>query len=279
MCEFLSVGGTVPGTYHSKPGKPGWTNNQDALAIEEEDGVLVAVVCDGCGSGAHSEVGAKLVSRLLAHFALEHMRGRDPEAEPDWRGLGERVLAHISVLAYAMGGSYTQVVSDYFLTTIVGVLITRRRAWIFSCGDSLALVNGEPSVYLQENLGADNAPRYLAYTLTNPMTTTNAYAIKRLYQTSTESLNHVLLGSDGLRDLTAVADQPMPGRDESVGSFDQFLDRRFVRNPDAIRRRLAMINRERADGKEGVPARIVPGRLSDDTTVVVITRVTQEKER
>jgi hypothetical protein len=43
------------------------TNAQDAYALHVTPVGVVAIVCDGCGSGRHSEVGAALV----AHFAAE----------------------------------------------------------------------------------------------------------------------------------------------------------------------------------------------------------------
>lgn len=53
---------SVAGRAHRRLGK----NNQDAAAVSHGDGFTVAVVCDGCSSGAASEVGAKLGARFLA---------------------------------------------------------------------------------------------------------------------------------------------------------------------------------------------------------------------
>lgn len=58
-------------------------NCQDAFALIERPEVLVGVVCDGCGEGAHSEVGATLgaafisaqISRLIAEGVKNGVMG------------------------------------------------------------------------------------------------------------------------------------------------------------------------------------------------------------
>jgi hypothetical protein len=59
-----------------------------------------------------------------------------------------------------------------------------------------------------------------------------------------------------------------------VGPLSQFwTDDRYFANPDALRRRLTLINREsvRADFESRRLVR-TPGLLPDDTTVVVLRR-------
>jgi serine/threonine protein phosphatase PrpC len=53
--------GSIIGRNHVLAGK----NNQDAYRIVSNEKFIIAVVCDGCGSGKHSEVGAKLGARLV----------------------------------------------------------------------------------------------------------------------------------------------------------------------------------------------------------------------
>ena len=57
---------TVAGRMHHLSGR----NNQDAYAWTQGPGGLIAVVCDGCGSGPHSEVGAQVGARLVACFHM-----------------------------------------------------------------------------------------------------------------------------------------------------------------------------------------------------------------
>ncbi len=53
---FQIAAGSVTGQRHLAARR----NNQDAFAWWSGRDGLVAVVCDGCSGGAHSEVGAKL---------------------------------------------------------------------------------------------------------------------------------------------------------------------------------------------------------------------------
>ena len=66
--------GTVTGRDHTFGGnlvlgKP----NQDAIATGWTKDAFVAVMCDGCSSGEHSEVGAHLIARLLLSEIVKSM--------------------------------------------------------------------------------------------------------------------------------------------------------------------------------------------------------------
>jgi hypothetical protein len=66
--------GTVTGRDHTFGGnlvlgKP----NQDAIATAWTENAFVAVLCDGCSSGEHSEVGAQLICRLLLSEIVHQM--------------------------------------------------------------------------------------------------------------------------------------------------------------------------------------------------------------
>ena len=73
FCDLFEIaGGSVAGRSHVLAGK----GNQDAYHWSVEERSLVAVVCDGCGSGAESEVGAALGARLLVAEAARGTRSR-----------------------------------------------------------------------------------------------------------------------------------------------------------------------------------------------------------
>lgn len=58
--------GTVTGRDHTFGGNLVLgKSNQDAIATAWMDDAFVAVLCDGCSSGAHSEVGAQLTARII----------------------------------------------------------------------------------------------------------------------------------------------------------------------------------------------------------------------
>lgn len=263
-------------------------NNQDAFLWNLSDHGLVAVVCDGCGSSTHTEVGAKLGARLITTAIaekLERLSPQHPERSLDyWQGqFLERIrldtLARLRVLALEMAGpqgSLTEIVRDYFLFTVVGLILTESQALVFAIGDGLYCLNGDASV-----LGpfADNQPPYLAYGLiadggSNDLPAGSLrFKVHRLLPT--EKLTSILIGTDGTADLKQQSGAPLPGTKDLVGSLAQFWqDDRYFANPDAIRRRLALINREvrRLD-----PAKqtllINPGLLHDDTTLVAVRRI------
>jgi hypothetical protein len=271
FCDLFQIaGGSVPGRSHITVGR----GNQDAYHWCVEGESLVAVVCDGCGSGAQSEVGAAIGARLLvAEIGRAIALGRAIDSPALWESVRQSVLARLSDLVAAMGGKRSHLVSEMFLFTVVGLAVTPDRAVIFAAGDGLFAVGD----YIQR-LGpfARNEPPYLGYGLLDrdPLGPASpGLVIHRAFAAS--ALDTVLLGTDGAADLLDLADRALPGGDgESVGQLRQFWeDPHHFTNRDGVRRRLARINREitrpvwdeRRLAKE-------PGLLEDDTTVVVVRR-------
>ena len=286
--DFQIAGGSVPGTEHTKPGQPGWTNNQDAFHWRRTDNCLVAVVCDGCGSGAHSEVGAQVSARLVVQFVAEAgeryveqaFLQSDKEARIDWERVKILVLSQIAVLASSMGESFSKTINDYFLFTIVGALVTPWETFLFSLGDGVFVVNGE---MFQLGPFPNNTPPYLAYNLTGSSLTANQPELLKIQVNQvipTSELEDLLLGCDGVLDLIGLSDKKLPQRDNIIGDIGQFWsDDHYFTNSDAIRRRLALINKESAEVVGATKARVVGGLLPDDTTLIVIRRDPQKEEK
>ncbi len=248
------AGGSVTGADHRRTGR----GNQDAFTWRRGQRALVAVVCDGCGSGRHSEVGAKLGARLVTEAAVHHLDAGAPAAEPaTWSRVARDLLAQLRLLANAMGGSLTDTVADYFLFTVVGVAVTPAWTVVFAAGDGLIAVNGDT-----RQLGPfpGNQPPYLAYALVDGEPAPGLAIEARL---PTADLTSALVGTDGAVDL-ASADLPP----ETLWTDDALF-----RNRDAVRRRLALLAAERVtpdwDARRLVRAR---GRLPDDTTVIALRR-------
>jgi protein phosphatase 2C-like protein len=242
---FEIAGGSVAGRAHAAAGR----NNQDAFCWALDADGLVAVVCDGCSSGPHSEVGAQIGSRLLVQAAARLLRA-DLEPADLLEQVRQDVLASLRVLARGMcvdAASFSRTVTDHFLFTIVGVLITARGATTFSLGDGLVVVNGE-----RTELGPfpNNQPPYLGYALLPNAPDRRAglgFEIDR--SMAAGEVQSLVLGTDGAVEL----DSPF------------WSDDRFFRNPDMVRRRLTVLSR----GARG-------GLLSDDTTLVLIRRKAAE---
>lgn len=270
---FEIAGGSVTGRAHVAAGR----NNQDAFCWASDADGLVAVVCDGCGGGPRSEVGAQIGSRLVVQAAGRLLRsGLDT---PELLGqVRQDVLASLGRLAREMSvdaASFSRTVADHFLFTIVGVLVTSRGATTFSLGDGLLVINGE-----RTQLGPfpNNEPPYLGYALLpgglgRGASEQLSFKVNRSMAAS--EVQWLALGTDGAIELEVTAERPIQGRDEVVGPLSQFWsDNRFFKNPDMVRRRLAVISR----GPRGPRGSRGPrgGVLSDDTTLVVVRRKAAE---
>jgi len=265
--QFELAGGSVIGREHLRVGK----NNQDAYCWSMAEAIAVAVVCDGCGSGVHSEVGAKLGARIIVetiHHVLSH--DGDLETEMTWQTIQQTLLTQLQSIAALLGGDRAQTVQDYLLFTIVGAVITPNLTAVFALGDGVVVINEQ---VIQLGPFANNAPPYLAYGLLAEGVA-ESLPLKALQILPTEALQSLCLGSDGVSDLIRVANQALPGRSEPVGDIAQFWQNdRYFQNPDQVRRRLSLINREVVSlDKQAQQCVRQSGLLPDDTTLIVIRR-------
>ncbi len=289
MRTFSVAGGSVPGTDHTKPGQPGWVNNQDAFDFISDSTFLVGAVCDGCGGSRmsddgessavpFSEVGARLGARMAVTAVSRYIRsGRRVGADG-----GNELCAHVledmkgqvSACARVLAGdntpsSFIAMILRYFLFTTLIVAMDEESTVVITLGDGIYAYNG-----LVTQIGPynGNQPPYLAYHLASSMLAEKDIAPQVRVAVPTFEVESVLLGTDGAIDLVAAADTEMPIIGKPVGPLSQFWEEaRFTEHPDAIRRHLAMVNREWA--RDGVVKR---GLLHDDTTLLVVRRVAEE---
>jgi serine/threonine protein phosphatase PrpC len=254
--QFEYACGSIIGRNHVLASK----NNQDALRIVLWDNFMTAVVCDGCGSGKHSEVGAKLGTLMVTDAIADLLHQGLAISEPDfWNvlkiNLLQKVKAFVEISTNEAQESVMEFVNNYLLFTIVGLVITPSETVSFSMGDGAIAVNGKLT---QIPAYPDNAPPYLAYGLYRP----DAVSFEIRDRIPTSELDSILIATDGIDDLIAV---------EEVSQFWQ--EDRYFKNPDAIRRKLAMLNREEVKPdwqKRELIKR--SGVLSDDTSLIVIRR-------
>jgi hypothetical protein len=258
---FDIAAASVIGREHARAGR----NNQDAFSLLARGEVLAAVVADGCGSGMHSEVGAQLGARCVAQSVLAVLgEGTSVESTGFLEAVRARVLKFLASLNDQLGCT---LVGEHLLFTVVGAVITPSRTLVFSAGDGLWALNGAV-----HSLGPfpNNAPPYLAYGLLPQ----GAVALEQQALVPTDDVMALMLGTDGAADLAKLSEARMPERDEPVGPLSQYwTDERYFQNPDALRRRLALLGREsvRADFTAHRLVR-TPSLLSDDTTLVVLRR-------
>lgn len=259
--SFELAAASVQGREHARAGR----NNQDAFFTRESARGLAAVVADGCGSGSQSELGAQLGARRAVEGALSLLEeGVSPGSPLFLARLEADLLGFLAGLARQLGGS---AVGEALLFTLVGAVCTPDEVLVFSAGDGLWALNGEVNV-----LGPfpGNAPPYLSYGLLSPGTALlGARALR-----PTAEVDSLVLGTDGAGDLRGLAEACLPGAEEPVGPLSRlWTEDRYFTHPDALRRRLAMLNREfvRADFTARRLVR-APGLLADDTTLVILRR-------
>jgi len=277
------AGGSIPGRDHLGRGEVLLgRNNQDACYWERSRELLVAVVTDGCGSAPYSEVGARLGARLLAksvelaYRRLSAQAGEEVLVLQDsfWEEVRRDMLSKLRMLTLQLARSpedFPKVLADYFLFALVGALITPSRCVVFSLGDGLWALNGNV-----QRIGPfpENRPPYLAYGLVSSSFSETPELLKFRIEQSlpTDELQTLLIGTDGVADLLNLGDRNIPGKEEKAGPLSQFWENDlYFRNPDAIRRRLSLLNREvrRLNPQTG-RMECESGLLRDDTTLVVI---------
>jgi hypothetical protein len=246
MEAFEIAGGSVAGRAHVHARR----NNQDAWHSLARDGVAVALVADGCGSGRRSEAGALLGVRILAE-ALAAAVSTSGSPELVLESARVRLLETLATLVDALtpdGRETRAVATDYLLFTLVGAVLTPAWTAVFALGDGLAFINGERSRVAYP----DDTPPYAAYALTgSSLTDTRPDLLRfRILRTlPTEDVESILVGTDGVADL------------ERAGPLRRFWeDDRSFSNPSHVARRLHLAN----DGGRAL--------LPDDTTLVVVRR-------
>lgn len=273
MDKLEVAGGSIIGRDHVRTGK----NCQDAYFWKESAGVLVAVVCDGCGSSDNTEVGAQVGAKIVVESTLRHYLNH-PERFP-YAAMAKNqglqmvkwsVLTKIQSLADDMAGSFSENISQYFLFTVLGVILDPKadKAFVFGCGDGTFYVNGVPTTIPSPN----NAPAYLCYNLVE--TNQPDPQLGMLWMGSFESVKSMLIGTDGVADLARACDDPIPGKEEKIGPIAQFWEKDgFFKNPFSIGHRLTLINRSvsRVDWEKKAMTE-AHGQLRDDTTFIVIRR-------
>lgn len=261
--QFELAGGSIIGRDHRLVPR----NNQDAYTIVQGEDVTVAIVADGCGSSPHSEVGAQLGAQLVAdaaHVAATQTGGITERLQ--WIQLDS--LAALEAVMERMGDDFRRTVEDYFLFTIVGVVLTPETATFFAFGDGIVVINGAVSC-----LGPfpGNAPPYLGYGLLYErldMAVTSGKQFEIIRHMPIGELDNFLIGTDGVLDLINAAEQQLPGMQQPVSGIGQFWQQdKFFSNPELVHRRLKLIGR---DWPKRDPE---PGLLPDDTTLIVGRRM------
>ncbi len=116
---------------------------QDAFAQAVEGNMLVAAVCDGAGSAAHSDVGAAYAARFLVDGVCSKVRAygerlaRDEDLAAIVLGSGIALLRHIFNDMARQNGT---LIIDY-ACTLVGVIASPAGGLLFHVGDGIGVVS------------------------------------------------------------------------------------------------------------------------------------------
>jgi hypothetical protein len=285
--EFAS--GSMIGRYHLgdyKVLKGG--NNQDALALMQRPEFIAGVVCDGCGSGIYSEVGARVGAKYVLNNIESLMRESYYDDEPQQEKIDYLqycITEDLTELAISLIDSESlmheneaevtvskiQILNDYLFFTIMGFYMTEQETVFFHLGDGFYVVNGEVNGLEYPN----NAPPYIAYNLIDEKWFSedmNKDNLKMKYHVyPTETLENFLIATDGLQYFIDAEEKNMPGQKLPVGPVSQFWTQdAYYTNGDLVRRKLSVCNRDHIYyDKDKECLKSENGLLSDDLTVIV----------
>lgn len=255
--QFQLAGGSMIGRDHRIVPK----NNQDSWAIWQSKALTIAIIADGCGSGRYSEIGSKLGVQILGSYLDKEYTSIDSFS---WRQAQQALLSNIDTLARAIGGDYKQVIEDYFLFTLLGVVIDREFAVFFAVGDGTIFVNG---LHIQLGPFPDNTPPYISYNLISEKVVVDSESIQLgpILQVPVGELETFLIATDGIDDYMNREGDQLPGLEKTLEPLQRFWedDKYFRGNPQLLSRQLKLAAR---DWPQNNPE---PGILSDDTTLVV----------
>lgn len=187
-------------------------NCQDAYAFVESNEYIFGLVTDGCGEGAHSEVGAK----LLAKFVVEEINlllasGVSIKEIPSV--LFPHCLEFLRRLSFFLEAPVSRektkwpwlwldhfspslkFVKNYLLCTILGFVMDETQGIIFAVGDGLIIINEEMIVRDEED-----KPNYIAYHLVDEQFLEKADQLPEkfdVYQFEVGNLEHLAIATDG----------------------------------------------------------------------------------
>ena len=284
--DFQTAGGSVVRkSYHKDP-----KNNQDAYDIISNADYHIGVVCDGCGKSPHSEVGAKVGCKVIAHSIAKNLvsTGGDMSSESFMEMIRGLTIDKIRTIAEMMGPtmiaddngnpvrlSQTETYTQYLLFTTVGFIIHKNKTTVFLLGDGITVVNGNISKF---DSGPSNKPMYISYGVTGSSLADQSLKNLqfRTWTYPTQDVQNLMVGCDGVGDLIDKADTKLPGKEEKAGPISQFWENNFFfENPDGIRRRLWTMNKFSRRSMDQFGQRVYVeehGLLNDDTTLIVARR-------
>ena len=203
--SILINSATTAGSSHKNAHGPGAINNHDAVwPIQVGEDVVGGVICDGCGSMPHSEIGAKLGAKAIADIIAEECEKNGPI---DWEIVTKRAVEQIrkaATLHKSNSESLNDVIKNCFLFTVVIAVVRANKIIIAACGDGMYMHDDD---IWDLDIPIENAPPYLAYKLISSKYDeySDWLSICEMESISIEDVKKsVIIGSDGLSALASA---------------------------------------------------------------------------
>lgn len=181
--NFNNAIASVIGSSHYKL----YYNNQDSYAFYQDRNCIVGVVADGCGSGANSEVGAKLGVDFIVNFCKKHFYSNPFSVDLLESSLIEYLR---NIVKNQQTSEELEFIENYLFFTLFGFIIQPHQTFVFHSGDGLYQINDKQVIIEQEN-----RPQYLAKNLISG----NSHIATE--QIETNRLQKLLVSTDGLMHL------------------------------------------------------------------------------
>ena len=179
-------------------------NNQDYINtwLDEDNETCLGVVCDGCGSGRHTEFGSILTGQLVVNALHDLSVSINDDQDCQWfaKVLQDRIVDSLKTITKEIFGNQlnnqntTLLVNffdEYLLSTFLFYLVKFDRVIIGHCGDGIVIINDEII-----EINQSNKPNYIAYKCLKD--NSNFLTIKSY---SLNEINRLAIATDGLEPL------------------------------------------------------------------------------
>jgi hypothetical protein len=191
MNDWNIATASVTGIHHEETKR----NNQYWYGTYESEDCMIGVVCDGCGSGKHSEAGAAILGKFILN-TLKELDISDYSVNSLKTYVKSKLYDYIEMLTLGYSkADKTQFISHYMLTTILFCIVVNRSGhdmvYIGISGDGSTLCNDTES-----NNDQSNTPNYIDYN--NVLGTNYGFDINKPYIFETLSPYRCVIATDGV---------------------------------------------------------------------------------
>lgn len=204
--QILTAYGTTAGSVHKNPHGPGATNNQDAVQpILVNKRVVGGVICDGCGSMPHSEIGSQFGAKAIADIVADEYVKNKPI---QWKEVTKKAVEEIkrgARLYKSKTETLEDAIKEYFLFTVVIAVVHDNKVIIAACGDGIFMHDND---IWEIEIPIKNAPPYLAYNLipSKYKAHSDYLDICEVHSVPLEKIKKsIIIGSDGLSELASAS--------------------------------------------------------------------------